>query len=293
MRPADAMSAIDHSHVRRRFDRVAAGFDAADFVHTLTRDGLFARLEPMATTAKLVVDLGCGTGSARRQLEKSFAGALVIGCDLSLAMLLQASRKRRLFSRPGVVQADALGLPFADQDVDVVFSNMVLPWIGDIAAAFAEVRRVLRKDGLFVFSTLGPDSLQQLRHAVQQADPASPVQNFPDMHDIGDAAIASGLREPVLDVDRLTVTYPTATALFADLKKTGAGNSLRNRRRTLSGKSRFQAVQQALDAGRSADMIGIDLEIVYGHCWGAGASAPRGEYAVDAGRIGIRHRAGN
>jgi malonyl-CoA O-methyltransferase len=292
MRASDTFAQINRDHVRRRFDRVASGFDAADFAYQMARNGLYARLEPMALDADLVVDLGCGTGAANQQLVSTFKNALVVGCDLSLGMLSQARRKRRLFLKPHLVQADALNLPFADHSVDVVFSNLMLPWAGEVAALFTEVQRVLRKDGLFLFSTLGPDSFRQLRRALERADPGVPTLPFLDMHDLGDAAVSTGLREPVLDVDRLTVTYPNPDALLTDLKVTGAGNCLQHRRRALFGKTRFGALQAALEVEKSAGVIPVDLEVVYGHCWGSGASAPKGEYAIDAGRIGLRQRSG-
>ena len=106
---------------------------------------------------------------------------------------------------------------FADASVDVVFANMLLPWIDDPAAAFAEIARVLRQDGLLAFATLGPDSLLELRDAWRTADAGAHVKQFADMHDIGDALVRAGLRDPVLDVDRLSVTYRNSAALFRDI----------------------------------------------------------------------------
>ena len=198
--------------VRRRFDRAAATFDSADFVHRVTRDGLLSRIEPMSVDARVVVDLGSATGSAIGSLKKRFRAARIIAVDLSAAMLQKALGRRSWFSRFAAVQADARSLPFADDSVDVVFSNLLLPWIDEPAAAFGEVARVLREDGLFAFSTLGPDSLLALRLAWQASDDGVHVNRFLDMHDIGDALVRSGLRDPVLDVDRLSVTkQPVAT----------------------------------------------------------------------------------
>ena len=283
-----AFSALNRRDVRRRFDRAAPGFDGTDFVHTVTRDGLLERLEPMLVEGTTVVDLGCGTGSACRPLTRRFRRARIIGIDLSLGMLAELSRKKPWRSKFAAVQADATALPFADHSVDVVFANLLLPWIDDLALLFREVARVLQKEGLLLFSTLGPDSLLELRRAWQSVDAGAHVNLFLDMHDIGDAAVRAGLRDPVLDVDRLTVTYASSTALFRDLTAAGARNSLRERCRSLSGKDRFAAVTDALEAERNADGIRLDLELVYGHCWGSGAIARSGEYRVDATQIGRR-----
>lgn len=108
------------------------------------------------------------------------------------------------------------------------------------------------------------------------------------MHDIGDAAVRAGLRDPVLDVDRLTVTYPGAAELFDELSAVGARNSLAARTRSLVGRNRFRAMTDMLEATRRDGVIPVELELVYGHCWGPGPSATKGEYHVDAGQIGRR-----
>ncbi len=274
--------------IRRRFDRAAVGFDDADFVHAVTRDGLLQRLAPMLVEARTVVDLGCGTGSACQVLARRFRRSRVIGIDLSASMLRELERKRSWRSKTTAVQADAGALPLADGSVDVVFANLLLPWIEDPGRVFAEVARVLREGGLMLFSTLGPDSLLELRSAWQNADAGQHVNSFPDMHDIGDAAVRAGLRDPVLDVDRLGVTYENPAALFRDLTAAGARNSLRERGKSLIGRGRFAAMVSALDAARRDGLIHLELELVYGHCWGSGAIASTGEYRIDANRIGRR-----
>ena len=274
--------------MRRRFDRAAATFDGADFVHATTREGLLHRLGPMRVEVNTVLDVGCGTGPARQPLSKHFRRARVIGVDLSLGMLRQAQQKRSWFNRAPAIQADAAALPFADHVIDVVFANLLLPWVDDPAAFFREANRVLRRDGLLLFSTLGPDSLLELRRAWQAADEHEHVNPFLDMHDVGDAAVRSGLRDPVLDVDRLTVTYEKPAALFRDLTAVGGRNSLRDRRHSLTGRRQFGAMTEALDASRIDGRIALDLELVYGHCWGSGVSGPAGEFRVDPSQIGRR-----
>ena len=239
----------------------------------------------MLIDAKTIVDLGCATGTASRALSRQFRRAHIISIDLSHQMLRQAQRKRSLLRRNSVVQADATSLPLASESVDLVFANLLLPWISDPAILFSELARVLSKDGLLVFSALGPDSLKELRQA-WQGDGAH-VNHFLDMHDIGDAVVRSGLRDPVLDVDRLQVSYEEPRALFDDLTAMGGRNSLENRSRSLLGKARFEAMTATL-AGSSA--LTLDLELVYGHCWGCGARPEVGEVLIDAMQIGHRDR---
>jgi malonyl-CoA O-methyltransferase len=247
--------------VQRRFDGAADTFDSADFALATTREGLLARLEPVTIDASYVVDLGSATGSAGRALERRFRRARILAVDLSQNMLQKARSKRSWLSKTAFLQADAATLPFIDHSIDVVFANQLLPWMLDSAPIFAEVSRVLRKDGLFMFATLGPDSLRGLRH-----------EAFADMHDVGDALVRAGLRDPVLDVDRLTVTYKNTGSLLADFRAIGAHHCVPH------------------DIEEMGPGFDLELELVYGHCWGSGQLSAGGEYRVDAGQIGKRSR---
>ena len=248
---------MDARDAQRRFDQAAETFDSADFVHAETRAGLLARLEPMTIDAKAVLDLGSATGAAARALRQRYRGALVVAVDVSLPMLDKAARRGAWLSRRPAVQADARRLPLADHSVDLVFSNLLLPWIGERDPLFAEVARVLRKEGLFVFSTLGPDSLAGLRH-----------EPFADMHDVGDDLVRAGLRDPVLDVDRLTINYRDEPSFARDLEAVGASGCLPG----------------------SMVNLDVELELVYGHCWGAGSLPARGEFRIDSVQIGRRNK---
>lgn len=281
-------SALNKRDVRRQFDRAAASFDSADFVHRVTRDGLLERLRPLRVRADTILDLGAATGNTTEPLRKRFNGARIVSLDLSHDMLREATRKRRWFSRTSFVQADAEKLPFPDESFDVVFSNLLLPWLSDPATALAEVARVLRKDGVFVFATLGPDSLLQLSRAWSRVDGGAHVNRFLDMHDIGDALVRAGLADPVLDVDRLTVKYADPARLFRDLTRTGARNALQQRGRGLLGRQAFEKLLDELRSGGNG--IAIELELVYGHCWGTGPRSEPTNYRIDAAQIRRRRK---
>ena len=248
---------MDTRDARRTFDAAASTFDSADFVHAVTRDGLLARLEPMTVDAATILDLGSATGASAQRLRRRFRRAAVIAVDISLPMLERSARRRSWFARRAAVQADVRRLPFADRSVDLVFSNLLLPWMDRREAVFAEVARVLRAEGLFLFSTLGPDSLAGLRR-----------EPFADMHDVGDELVRAGLRDPVLDVDRLTINYRDRQSLDRDLEAIGAGSCLEGR----------------------AGSLDVGLELVYGHCWGAGQASGSGEFRIAAEGIGRRNK---
>lgn len=271
--------------IRRRFDRAASRFHDADFVHAQTRDGILARLDPLLLDARSILDLGSATGATGRMLRQRFRRAQVVALDLSHEMLVEARRKKAWLSRSSMVQADAARLPFADGAFDLVVANQLLPWAPDPQPIFVEVARVLKEGGVFAFATLGPDSLREIERAWASVDSAAHVNRFPDMHDIGDGLVRAGLSDPVLDIDRLAVSYSSPDRLFADLTAAGARNTLADRARGLAGKAAFRAMRDALTAGGTDGNIVLDLELVFGHCWGAGAKSDPGNYRISADQI--------
>jgi len=276
--------------VRRRFDRAAADFRRADFVHRYAADGILERMSPMLVDVGYVLDAGAANGAASRALARRFRGSRVISLDTSYPMLRQARQSRSRFSRIREVQGDAMLPPLRAGSIDLVFANMLLPWIDDPSTFFGSVARVLRNGGLFVFSSLGPDSLAELREAWQSIDDDKHVTTFSDMHEIGDALVKYGLREPVLDVDWLTVTYDDLSSLFADLTATGSRNTLRGRRRSLTGRRTFEQLRENLSHRFGGGALEFPLEMVFGHAWGGGPPMPAGEYALDVASIGRRRR---
>jgi len=281
---------LQRRHLRRRFDAAATTFSDADFVHRATADGLLQRITPMTLQPKTVVDLGSAVGTGSRQLAKHYPKARVVSLDQSAAMLRQARASRRWWSRVREIQADATQLPFASGSVDIVFANLLLPWVDDPEQLFREVARVLRTDGLFAFATLGPASFVELREFWRQFDDYQHVNAFADMHNIGDALVRSGLRDPVVDVDPLAITYREPQSLFRDLTAAGARNSLRNRNPGLLGRQRFAALITALEALRVDGVLRVDLELVFGHAWGGGPPPVVGEYRLDPAKIGHRNK---
>jgi malonyl-CoA O-methyltransferase len=266
---------LDRAVVRASFDRASATYDEAAVLQSRVADELLARVDTFNLRPRVVLDLGAGTARSTAALKRKFRRSLVVALDLAPRMLIEARRYQRLFHRFERICADATRLPFGDNTVDIVFSSLMLQWC-DLYDAFREVRRVLTPDGLFVFSTFGPDTLKELRAAWAQADGYNHVNHFLDMHDVGDALVRAGMSEPVLDVDRLQLTYPDATALMRDLKAIGAHNVTAGRSRGLTGKSRMQQMRGAYEQFRLEGRLPATYEIVYGTAWGA------------AGRAGVR-----
>ena len=258
---------LDARLVRRAFDAASAEFDRHAVVHGEIRTRLLERLDVVRIEPKSVLDLGAGTGLATRALKRRYRNAQVTALDLSPAMLDRASKHSSFFHRFVSVAGDAQRLPFADASFDLIFSNLMLQWVGNPDAAIAEARRVLKPEGLFSFTSLGPDSLRELRQAWSAADAREHVHAFIDMHDLGDALMRAGFVEPVMDTERLTVTYNDWPTLRAELQGSGSANLAYGRSRGLTGKAAANRAQAAFAALRTNNVFPVSLEVVYGHAW--------------------------
>ena len=276
---------LDKASLREAFHRASAGYDRAAVLQARVRGELLERLELVRTSPHVILDLGCGTGHAARELKRRYRRATVIALDIAPGMLREAGRRSGLFARFRRVCGDALRLPLRTASVDLLFSNLMLQWCDELDAVLAEMRRVLKPEGFLSFSSFGPDTLRELRAAWSAVDSAHHVHRFLDMHDVGDALARAGLTEPVLDVERLELTYPDVRALVRDLKCIGAHNAALTRRRGLTGKGAWQAMTAAYETFRRGGTLPASYEVIYGAAWGAaGAPAASGEVriAVDA-----------
>lgn len=257
----------DKRLARRSFEQAAAAYDQAAVLQQEVAKRLLQRLDLMKIEPQRVLDLGCGTGQALPGLMTRYRRAEVVALDIALPMLTQARRRGRWLRKPRCVCADAERLPFADASFDLVFSNLMLQWCVDIEATFRELQRVLRPGGLLLFTSFGPDTLHELRSSWASVDGYSHVNAFLDMHDVGDALVRTRFSDPVMDVDRLTVTYRDAWQLMRELKQIGAHNVTAGRPRGLTGKSHIQRLVQAYEGFRREGVLPASYEIVNGHAW--------------------------
>jgi malonyl-CoA O-methyltransferase len=241
-------------------------------VHDHARDALLSRFAYLNIAPELVIDLGCGTGGGLDALTRMFPQAEVIGLDINAAMCRES--RARASSRATIVRADACRLPVADARVGVLFANLLMPWCSP-ERFFREVARTLVDGGVLLFSTLGPDTLREVRAAWREVDDSVHVHAFFDMHDLGDLAALAGLAEPVVDLERLTISYETVEALVRDLRHAGAINTAAGRRRGLTGQGRWRRFAESLESRAVDGRFGVTIELVYGNAWGRGAPFAR------------------
>ncbi len=276
------------------YDRVAAGFGAAAATCERAAAGpreiearLLDRLGYLECDVRRVLDLGAGTGHAAVRLARHFAPARVVALDLALPLLRRIPGNQD----PPIsgICADAAALPLADASFDLVCSNLVLPWCADPGAVFAEVRRVLKPGGAFLFTTLGPDTLTELRSSWAECDDRPHVHPFIDMHLLGDGLLQCGFSDPVMDVELLTFTYRSVDQLLKDLKDLGGRNLLSDRRRSLTGKKRFAAMVAAYERRRADGRIPARCEVIYGLAWGPPAGQPDRRDGMEIATFPVEH----
>lgn len=258
---------LDPRAVATSFHAAAARYDEVAVLQREVGARLLERLDLIRLTPQTVLDIGCGTGQVTRGLMERYRKARVLGLDLAPGMLLRARKRAPWLRTLHVVCADAASLPLASGSCDLVFSNFTLQWCRDLDRVFAEARRVLRPGGLFLFSTLGPDTLRELREAWAHADGYNHVNAFTDMHDVGDALLRARFADPVMDVERFTLTYADVYALMRELKVLGAHNVSRGRAPGLTGRWRLQAMVAAYERQRRDGVLPATYEVVYGHAW--------------------------
>ena len=280
---------LDRPWIRESFERASVRYEEAAVLQARVNDELMGRLDLFKFEPQVVLDLGAGTGRGAEALKRRYRRAVVVALDMAPGMLREARRRQHFFRRFERVCADAMRLPFADSSVDVVFSSLMLQWCEPLDVAFMEVRRVLKPEGFFAFSTFGPDTLKELRAAWSAVDGYNHVNQFLDMHDIGEALVRAGLIEPVLDVDRIQLTYTDTLALMRDLKAIGAHNVTAGRSRGLMGRARLARLQTAYETYRREGRLPATYEVIYGATWGAagraGASAHGGEVRISPSEI--------
>jgi malonyl-CoA O-methyltransferase len=295
---------VDPRAVRRAFSHAASTCDRAAALQREIGARMAQRLDYVKLAPSTILDAGCGTGEALGELAVRYPSAALVALDFAHPMLDAARRRTRsgrsllqrllgpLGKGAGATQfryvcADVCALPLGGVCVDLVWSNLALQWVNDLPRAFEEFRRVLRVGGLLSFTTLGPDTLRELANAFAGADASTHVNRFVDMHDIGDMLVQAGFADPVMDMERVTMTFDSPRALLDELRAAGATNRTRGRPRGLMGRARFARATRRLESLRAEGRIPVTFEVVYGHAWkGEPRRTPDGHAIVRLQRPG-------
>jgi malonyl-CoA O-methyltransferase len=268
---------IDKHEVRRAFSKAAVRYDAAAVLQREVCLRLLEKLEYIKLRPARVLDAGSGTGWGARQLAGRYKEAEIVMLDIAFGMVQEArgtsSWWRKLFAggKQRFLCADAESLPLAAQSMEMVWSNLALQWCNDLPATFIELHRVLKADGLLMFSTFGPDTLRELRTAFHGVDGYNHINRFTDMHDIGDMVGAAGFADPVMEMEKITLTYNDVKAMMQDLRSIGAHNATAGRAQGMMGKAKWARIARNYETLRRNGKLPATFEVIYGHAWKAPA----------------------
>lgn len=284
----------EKASVRASFERAAASYDSAAVLQREVSDRMCLRLDYIKNRPQVLLDAGSGTGYGANQLRSRYPSARVVELDFALAMLKVSRVKqkrsdgllKKLFhpGMPWQVVADAEYIPLADSSVDMIWSSLTIQWINVPDSVLAEFFRVLKPEGMLMFSTLGPDTLHELRSAFAGVDSSTHVNQFIDMHDVGDALMRIGFAQPVMDMEKIVLTYDSARDVMSDLKSIGAHNATSGRGRGLMGKNAWKQVETTYETLRENGRLPATYEVLYGHAWKNNGKA-HPEFSDDGCRV--------
>ena len=258
---------VNKRSVKTGFGNAASTYDEAAVIQRESLQQLLARLQQISPCAENILDLGSGTGAARPGLRALYEKADYIGLDIAFSMLRHSAGKESIKSKKSVC-ADAEALPFKYDVFDIVFSASTLQWCDDISTVFAECLRILKPNGLLIFSTYGPQTLTELRTSFVELNEYSRVKQFLDMHIVGDLLVAAGFQSPVIESERICVEYGDPAQLLRDLKLTGATNHMQSRPKGLFTQKQIRSVLEAYQKFRLPNgKYPATYELIYGHGW--------------------------
>ena len=247
------------SKIRNTFNTASSNYNDNAFLQNEIANRLAEKLKVISIKPQTIIDLGSGTGFLSEKTAKIFPNSILVCVDFAQQSLLENSQNLK-------VCANAYKLPFASNSVDFIVSNLMMQWCPDLTTLFNECFRVLKPQGLFLFTTFGPDTLKELKRSWSVVDSSAHVNNFIDMHDIGDQMLQSGFQSPIMEMENLILTYEKVVDLMHDLKAIGAQN-VANRSKALTGKTKFKKMIEMYENYREDGKLPATYEVIYGHAW--------------------------
>ena len=263
-------NSILKSAISESFSKAAITYDEHAALQVEIASRLLSRLDFIKINPKYILDLGCGTGYSLKNLSSIYQGSEIIGLDLAPGMLQYASAKNpeSLF-----LCNDAEILALKSNSIDLIFSSCTMQWSQDLDKLLKEVYRVLKPGGLFLFSTFGPDTLKELSESWRAVDSYDHVNNFLDMHIIGDLLLQNKYSLPVVDQEYFTLTYSNILNLLKELKSIGANSIIgSNKQKGLYGKDAIKNLEKyykdnfAIKENES-NILPATYEVIYGIAW--------------------------
>ncbi len=271
-----------HDVIEQSFGRAATHYDAAAVLQYEVGGRLIEQLNWLRHDQPAnLVDLGAGTGYLTKQLQQRYPQANTIAVDLAQDMLHYARQHHLNNTLTHCICANASQLPLLHHSIELIFSNLMMQWCNDLPSVFAEIQRVLKPGGMFLFSTFGPDTLFELRDSWSKVDDYPHTNHFLDLHAIGDLLLAGHWKDPVVNTEKITLHYSTVKQALSDLRHVGVKNTRNDRQTGLTGRKKWQSFLEHYENYRTAEgQLPLTYDIIYGH-----ALAPQEDNSVPINQL--------
>lgn len=262
---------LNKRRINEDFSLAAETYDAAAIVQQEICNRALERLQMLKLTPSKILDIGTGTGKSIQGLQSLFPNSHVIASDIALPMLLYSQQAADpSLTNASSVCCDAEKLALKSESVDLIFSTSTFQWSEDLNQIFSECSRILKPDGVLVFTTFGPDTLKELRLSWAKVDQNEHVHRFIDMHHIGDMLLGNQYSDPVVDMEVITLEYQHVQQLLRDLKDTGSRGKFASgddaTASGLMGKGKFRQFEGAYESYRQKNgLLPASYEVIYGY----------------------------
>ena len=184
---------------------------------------------------RVLEDMADSLGAINRNFQ---SGLELNALPLRLTEFVPEGKITHLNEEVRDIDLDATPLPYASDSLDLIVSALGLHRINDVPGALVQIRRALKPDGFFIAAMMGGETLTELRQCLIEAELevrggyGPRIFPFAESHDVIELMKRIGFAMPVVDSDRLKVSYEHPLALMHDLRSMGESNILLERPKT-------------------------------------------------------------
>tara|TARA_B100001029_G_scaffold122950_1_gene102293 strand:+ start:727 stop:1557 length:831 start_codon:yes stop_codon:yes gene_type:complete len=249
--------------IARSFDSKSKFYDNYSIVQKEIARRMIGRLSLTKINPLNILDLGSGTGYLASLIAEKYPSASVTCLDISEKMILECKKKNNNFK---LVISDIEKLPFNYSSFDLVVSSFTLHWCEEIDKIFFDIFKILKDNGLFMFTTVGPSTLKELQEAYANVDDNQHINSFTDLHLYGDSLLNNKFQDPVMDMEEVVVEYRTFHDVLDSLRKTGA-NTLIGTSKPYTKKSDYIRLLNSYPINKKNKLYPVTYEMIYGFSW--------------------------
>jgi malonyl-CoA O-methyltransferase len=262
----DMTEQFDKKRISQHFSVSAPNYDTASVVQRQAADDLLLMARELTSAPERIIDIGCGTGYASHKLKNHFPYSFLVSLDLAEGMLMQARKHFEVEGSFNGLRGDVEFLPIKNNSVDLIFTNATLQLCNQIEQTLAEILQVLNPGGVFLGSTFGPATLNQIYDAWEAVDPENIDEHRFSFHSTSYWKNIFNFGEwvnPTIEVKTQTQYYPTAMEALKSIRMAGVKNSLSARKKSLTGRKIFFKFVDELEKKREPEGIPLTYEIIF------------------------------